>query len=81
MDIRFTCPTCDHHMVIDDAAVGLVVQCTDCGQNVIVPKPAEPQPDPAANPVADSEPKVVNEKTVAIKWVPPSTSPRVEPKK
>ena len=80
MDIRFVCPTCDHHMVIDDTAAGLVVRCT-CGQNVIVPKPAEPEPNPIAKPVADAESEVVNEKTVAIKWVPPGSSPRVEPKK
>jgi len=81
MDIHFVCPTCERHMVIDETGVGLIICCTDCGQNVIVPEPAESAPDPDGNPTTEPEPKIVDEKTVAIKWVPPSASPRVEPKK
>ena len=79
MDVRFCCPTCDHHLVIDQAAVGLVVKCPQCGQHVIVPDPVETKP--AAGQTTESHPESPSEKTVALKWVPPPTSnPRVEPK-
>lgn len=81
MDIRFSCAACGHHMVIDEAGAGLVVPCPECGLDVTVPKPAEPEPAPTAKPAADSEPRSLNEKTVALKWVPPPINPRGEPKK
>lgn len=41
-DILFECPACDKSMVIDEAAVGMTVECAGCRQNVIVP--ARPRP-------------------------------------
>ena len=79
MDIRFNCTACGHHMVIDEAGAGLVVPCPECGHDTTVPKPVPPKPVPDTKPATNAEP--VNEKTVALKWVPPSTTPRIEPKK
>ena len=70
MDIRFSCPKCEHHMVIDEAGAGMIVQCPQCGADARVPK----GPKPAASADADKE------RTVAIKWVPPGATPS-EPKK
>jgi uncharacterized Zn finger protein (UPF0148 family) len=38
-DIDFTCPHCDHPMVINVRGAGLTVVCTDCGELVQVPIP------------------------------------------
>jgi DNA-directed RNA polymerase subunit RPC12/RpoP len=38
MDITFDCERCGQHIVIDEAAAGLQVQCPKCGENVTVPK-------------------------------------------
>ena len=82
MDVHFSCPTCDHHMLIDERAIGLVIVCLKCGQHVIVPKPvpAEPEPEPAPEPKPPATPGVKDEKTVALKWTPPNASPRIGPK-
>lgn len=87
MDIHFSCPACEHHMVIDEAGAGLVIQCTECGQDVRVPNPVEPKPSPEAGPANVSQPAPANvsqpdkERTVALKWTPPTGSPQKEPKK
>jgi len=39
-DILFKCPTCAKHLVIDEAAIGQSVNCTDCGTRMQVPQPA-----------------------------------------
>lgn len=75
MDVFFSCPTCGHEMVIEEAGIGLVVVCEKCGQNVIVPEPALA----ANNPPPAPAPK--NEQTVAMKWTPPPAPPPVDPKK
>ena len=49
-DILFECPGCDKSMVIDEAAAGMMVECPQCHENVIVP-PRTPLP-------ADSEQRV-----------------------
>ena len=36
-DILFECPNCDKSMVIDESAIGMVVECPQCHTNVIVP--------------------------------------------
>lgn len=54
-------------MVIDEAGAGMTVQCPKCGADAKVPKPAIPA-------------ETVNERTVAIKWIPPGATPS-EPKK
>ena len=85
MDVHFSCPTCDHHMLIDERAIGLVIVCLKCGQHVIVPKPLLAESEPQAEPEPDAKPAassgVKDEKTVALKWTPPTASPRIEPKK
>jgi uncharacterized Zn finger protein len=70
MDIRFSCPKCEHHMVIDETGAGLTVQCPQCGADAKVPALVKPAPP--------TEP--VNERTVALKWIPPGATPS-EPKK
>ena len=79
MDIRFTCPACEHHMVIDEAGAGLVVQCTECGKDVRVPNPVEPKPSTGTAPANVSP--ADKERTVALKWIPPGESAQKEPKK
>lgn len=79
MDVHFSCPTCDHHMLIDEGGIGLVIKCLKCGQHVIVPKPLASEPAPDPKPTAASG--VKDEKTVALKWTPPTYTPRIDPKK
>jgi DNA-directed RNA polymerase subunit M/transcription elongation factor TFIIS len=70
MDIRFSCPKCEHHMIIDEAGAGMTVQCPKCGADAKVPN----APKPAAPSDSDKE------RTVAIKWIPPGAGP-TQPKK
>lgn len=70
MDIRFSCPKCEHHMVIDEAGAGMIVKCPKCGADAKVPQSAKP-----SVPVETEK-----ERTVAIKWIPPGATPH-EPKK
>ena len=74
MDIRFSCPSCGHHMVIDEAGAGMVVACPECGRDAPVPKVTPgPKPPPSGQPA--------NERTVALKWTPPDAKSGGEPKK
>ena len=42
-DILFECPNCGKSMVIDESAVGMIVDCPQCPAQVIVPsRPAPP---------------------------------------
>ena len=36
-DIFFECPECSKGLVVDRSAVGMVVECTECGQIMKVP--------------------------------------------
>jgi hypothetical protein len=59
-------------MVIDAAGAGMIVACPACNKDTTVPKQLEPdlpepQPPPAPAPEKD--------RTVAMKWTPPPTSP------
>ncbi len=38
-DILFKCSGCSAHLAVDDAGVGSILNCTTCGQQVVVPKP------------------------------------------
>jgi len=38
-DIVFDCPHCGKSLAIDCRGAGLVIPCTDCGQDVVVPIP------------------------------------------
>jgi hypothetical protein len=66
-------------MQIDEGGIGLVIKCLKCGQHVIVPKPLPSEPELDAKPAAGSGSR--DEKTVALKWTPPTVTPRVDPKK
>ncbi|MGA2605233.1 MAG: hypothetical protein ABSG14_13485 [Verrucomicrobiia bacterium] len=74
MDIYFFCGSCGQHMVIDDAGVGLTVQCPQCGNDVTVPGAVEPKPAPPPQPAAASHPE--KDQTVALKWAPPPAHTR-----
>lgn len=71
MDIRFNCPACEHHMVIDEGGAGMTVQCPKCGADAKVPELEKP---------ATLAPESEKERTVALKWIPPGATPS-EPKK
>ena len=79
MDIRFRCPACEHHMVIDQAGAGLFVDCPECGRQVCVPTAPDSKPKPSAEPTKMPLPE--KEKTVALKWTPPAEKTRPEPGK
>jgi hypothetical protein len=65
-------------MVIDEAGAGLVVACPKCAKDVTVPGPDEPEPPPPPQPATAPHPE--KDQTVAIKWVPPTTSANKEKK-
>ena len=74
MDIYFSCASCGHHMVIDEAGAGMIVECPECGRDTPVPKSGTLTPSP------EGAPKTEKEHTVVMKWTPPPT-PHIEPKK
>jgi DNA-directed RNA polymerase subunit RPC12/RpoP len=44
MDIRFACLHCEQHIAIDEAGVGLQIECPGCRSQVIVPELAPVAP-------------------------------------
>jgi DNA-directed RNA polymerase subunit M/transcription elongation factor TFIIS len=78
MDIAFGCPQCQQHVVIDEAGAGLLVACPKCGREIRVPSPDDPKSNPGAKPANVSKPD--KERTVAMKWTPPSSTTRQKPK-
>lgn len=66
-------------MVIDEAGAGLVVQCPKCGRDVSVPKSGASKPGPGTKSAVVSPED--REKTVALKWIPPSGSADEKSKK
>lgn len=78
MDILFSCSECGQHMVIDEAGAGLVVKCPKCARDVCVPSAAEGEPSPITKPAVFTREE--REKTVALKWTPPSASTDEKPK-
>lgn len=70
MDVFFNCPACGQHLVIDEAGAGLVIQCPKCSKDLTVPAPK-----PAETPESEKE------RTVALKWTPPTSTLRLPPKK
>jgi hypothetical protein len=74
MDIYFFCGSCGQHLVIDDAGAGLTIQCPQCRVDVTVPGAIEPIPAPHDQSTA--EPGTEKDKTVALKWVPPTPHTR-----
>jgi hypothetical protein len=39
-DIKFNCPYCNRHLLVDEAGKGRALQCPDCNQPIVVPIPA-----------------------------------------
>lgn len=44
-DIVFNCPHCTKSLVIDQSAAGMLVKCTDCGEEIEVPGGAAEEED------------------------------------
>lgn len=44
-DIRFDCPHCQHHLIVDEQGAGRQVPCPSCGTAITIPSPAKPPPD------------------------------------
>ena len=78
MDILFSCPECQQHVVIDAAGAGLLVDCPNCSREVRVPGPADLKSSSDTKPA--NGPRPDKEKTVALKWTPPSSTTRQKPK-
>jgi len=38
-DIRFACPRCGKHLLVDERSAGMTVRCPDCGSSQVVPRP------------------------------------------
>jgi len=51
MDIRFACDNCGQHLVVDEAAAGLTIQCSTCGTNLTVPEAHPASPTLSAAPI------------------------------
>jgi hypothetical protein len=47
MDISFTCAACGKNLVIDEAGVGITIDCPGCGKPVYVPSAVPPAPHDA----------------------------------
>jgi|HubBroStandDraft_5_1064220.scaffolds.fasta_scaffold520214_2 hypothetical protein len=78
MDILFSCPECQQHVVIDADGAGLLVDCPNCSREIRVPGPIDLKRVPDTKPA--TVPRPDKEKTVALKWTPPSSSTRQKPK-
>ncbi len=66
MDISFTCDKCGKILVIDEAGVGITIDCPQCGKAVYVPSAMPPKPKEAPVRV---EPKPLKP-MVARPWAP-----------
>jgi len=42
MDIRFACPHCAQHIMVDESGVGLEIECPNCHSQVTVPASVKP---------------------------------------
>jgi hypothetical protein len=49
--LRFSCPTCQHHLEVLPGLAGTKVLCPQCGQKLRVPTPPKPVPSPTAHTV------------------------------
>ncbi len=43
-DIRFNCPDCEGHLVVDSAGAGRQMSCPHCGKHLVIPEPVHPPP-------------------------------------
>jgi hypothetical protein len=39
MDVIFNCPKCEQELAVDSTGVGSEINCTSCGEAIIIPKP------------------------------------------
>ncbi len=69
MDVLFNCQACGQGIVIDEAGVGLFIQCPKCDQNLIVPVPKSVEQSLGAKLTIDS--RNMKKMTAAIQWTPP----------
>jgi predicted RNA-binding Zn-ribbon protein involved in translation (DUF1610 family) len=72
MDILFNCQACGQGIVIDEAGVGLFIQCPKCNRSLIVPVPKSVEQSLDAKLTIDSG--NIKKMTVAIQWTPPPTN-------
>ncbi|MGD0061319.1 MAG: hypothetical protein ABSA12_16810 [Verrucomicrobiia bacterium] len=43
-DIFFKCEACEKNLVVDDAGVGLSVNCPDCSASIVIPQANQSEP-------------------------------------
>lgn len=56
-DVRFACPQCDKHLIIDAQGVGFIVTCPDCKTRMIVPEQSGDSASLCAHPLRPQEPR------------------------
>ena len=81
MLLKVTCPNCRKPSQFDDATVGTVVTCSECGKRLRLP--ARPQPKPAPPPLTpelleELEPLDEPNTSVAVASGPPPLKPLLE---
>ncbi len=54
MNILFNCTNCSQEMSVEEAAIGMEIDCPNCGEKLVIP---EGKPDPESSDDPDSEPK------------------------
>ena len=59
-DIVFECPHCGHSLVIDYRGAGLIINCTECGEQVEVPIPEGMQLEDLDQSPEDQEAQIGN---------------------
>ncbi len=59
-DIVFNCPHCGHSLVIDYRGAGLIINCTECGEQVDVPIPEGMQLEDLDQSPEDQEAQIGN---------------------
>lgn len=59
-DIVFDCPYCGKSLCIDYKGAGLNINCTDCGEEVVVPIPAGMELDDFDSTPEDQEMRIIN---------------------
>jgi hypothetical protein len=70
-DIMFDCPFCSHNLCVSQKGAGLQVACPECGEQIVVPAPAQaaiappdwmpPPPPPPPRPTKPAQPPVLGE--------------------
>ena len=50
-ELKFECPRCGQHLVVEERGAGLTVNCPTCKQEIDIPSRAQPPPQPLPPPV------------------------------